>query len=154
MLPRLDRLLSYDQWANGEALASLRAADKPPARALSVLGHIVGAEELWLGRLRQDGTAGAVWPDLSLEECGLRLEQLRLEWRHYLQPLTAVGLSRSIGYTNSKGERWQNTVEDILLHVVIHSVYHRGQIARDLRAEGYVPAYTDFIHSVRQRLLE
>ena len=39
-------------------------------------------------------------------------------------------------------------------HVVIHSAYHRGQIASDVRASGGVPAYTDYIHAVRQGLIE
>jgi uncharacterized damage-inducible protein DinB len=45
-------------------------------------------------------------------------------------------------------------VEEILTHVVIHSAYHRGQIASDVRAAGGVPAYTDYIHAVRQGLIE
>ena len=57
-------------------------------------------------------------------------------------------------YTNSRGEAWTSTVEEILTHVVIHSAYHRGQIASDVRASGGVPAYTDYIHAVRQRLTE
>ena len=40
-------------------------------------------------------------------------------------------------------------MEDVLLHVVMHSVYHRGQAAADVRANGGTPAYTDFIHAVR-----
>jgi len=45
-------------------------------------------------------------------------------------------------------------VEDVLLHVVMHSVYHRGQAAADVRANGGTPAYTDFIHAVRTGLIE
>ena len=56
--------------------------------------------------------------------------------------------------TNSKGEPWTSRVEDILLHVVMHSAYHRGQIASDVRASGHTPAYTDFIHCVRQGFIE
>jgi uncharacterized damage-inducible protein DinB len=58
-----------------------------------------------------------------------------------------------VGYTNSKGEPWTNTVEEILTHVVIHSTYHRGQIASDLRNAGLEPAYTDYIHALRQKLI-
>jgi uncharacterized damage-inducible protein DinB len=59
-----------------------------------------------------------------------------------------------VSYTNSKGELWTSTVEDILTHLVIHSAYHRGQIASDLRSAGREPAYTDYIHAVRQGLIE
>jgi len=45
-------------------------------------------------------------------------------------------------------------VQDILTHVLLHSVYHRGQIAADLRAGGAQPPYTDFIHAARQNLID
>jgi len=38
--------------------------------------------------------------------------------------------------------------------VVMHSAYHRGQIASSLRAAGLAPAYTDFIHGIRQGFVE
>ena len=59
----------------------------------------------------------------------------------------------SVAYRNSKGEPWTSTVGDILTHVVTHSAYHRGQVASELRAAGFEPAYTDFIHAVRQGFL-
>ncbi len=45
-------------------------------------------------------------------------------------------------------------MEDILTHVVLHSAYHRGQIASQVRSGGEQPAYTDFIHAARQGLIE
>ena len=62
--------------------------------------------------------------------------------------------NRMVEYRNSKGEAWSNRVEDILTHVLMHSAYHRGQIALEMRAAGTEPAYTDFIHAVRQGFLE
>ena len=55
-----------------------------------------------------------------------------------------------MSYRNSKGEAWSSRKEDILMHVIMHSAYHRGQVATAMRAAGSTPAYTDFIHSVRQ----
>jgi uncharacterized damage-inducible protein DinB len=42
-------------------------------------------------------------------------------------------------------------VDDILMHVVMHSAYHRGQIALEVRCAGQTPAYTDFIHAIRTK---
>lgn len=36
----------------------------------------------------------------------------------------------------------------------MHSTYHRGQIAAAMRKAGATPAYTDFIHAVRQGFVE
>lgn len=150
MVIDLVRLFAYEAWANLETLASLRAAGTPPPRALKVMAHVVAAQRLWLGRLKQEAARVAVWPELTLEQCDAQLAELSRAWQDYLGGLGAARLAESIPYTNTKGERWTSTVQDILLHVVLHSSYHRGQIASDVRAAGQEPAYTDFIHSVRQ----
>jgi len=70
-----------------------------------------------------------------------------------LAGLAESDLAGSIEYRNSKGERWQSSVADVLTHVLLHGSYHRGQIASAVRAAGGIPAYTDFIHASRQGLL-
>ena len=67
---------------------------------------------------------------------------------------TGAGGGERVEYTNSKGEPWVNAVADVLHHVVMHSAYHRGQIAGDLRAAGHEPAYTDYIEAVRRGHLD
>jgi len=65
-----------------------------------------------------------------------------------------ANLSQMISYKNSRGEAWTSAVQDVLTHVLMHSAYHRGQIASHMRVSGQTPAYTDFIHAVRQGLIE
>jgi uncharacterized damage-inducible protein DinB len=149
----LSRLLRYDLWANRETLSSLLEGSPSP-KSLEWMGHIVGAEFLWLARLRGQAAPLAVWPRLALGECASRLNQLAGLWQEFLADDDSGSGAREVSYTNSKGETWTSTVEDILTHVVIHSAYHRGQIASDVRASGGVPAYTDYIHAVRQGLAE
>jgi uncharacterized damage-inducible protein DinB len=149
----LSRLLRYDLWANQETLSSLLEGSPSP-KSLEWMGHIIGAEFLWLARLRGQAAPLAVWPRLTLDECAGRLNQLAGLWPEFLADDHSARGNREVSYTNSKGETWTSTVEDILTHVVIHSAYHRGQIASDVRATGGVPAYTDYIHAVRQGLAE
>ena len=145
------RLLRYDAWANGETVASVRRAPSP--QGLRWMAHIVGAELLWLARLRQEPSAMAVWPELDLDGCP-RESAPGGELARYLADALARRPREGVGYRNSKGEHWTSTVGDILTHVVIHSGYHRGQIAAAVRESGREPAYTDFIHAVRQGLVE
>ena len=147
----LKTLFAYDGWANREALRSLRALPAPPPRAVKVMAHIVNTEWLWLSRLKQDGHKVVVWPDYGLEEAEQQLPVLRGAWDKFLDTRTSGDLERSIDYVNSKGESWQNRVQDVLLHVVMHGVYHRGQIAAAVRQAGSEPAYTDFIEAVRKK---
>jgi uncharacterized damage-inducible protein DinB len=150
MMTEARRLFAYDAWANREALASLRAADEPLPRSLRWLAHVVGSERLWLCRLRGEPPVMAVWPELSLDQCAAWFEEIPQLWTAHLEVLDAARLDETIAYTNSLGEPWSSRIGDVLHHVVAHSAYHRGQIASDVRAAGHTPAYTDFIHAVRQ----
>lgn len=147
------RLLRYDAWANAETLGSLRQG-APPPKAVRWMGHIVGAGALWLGRLRQEPASMAVWPDLDVEQCASAMERVAKSWSSYLGALSPADLDEGVGYRNSLGEDWTSTVGDILTHVAMHGAYHRAQIAAAIRESGRTPAYTDFIHAVRRRLIE
>jgi uncharacterized damage-inducible protein DinB len=154
ILDYLHRLFAYDDWANREVLAGLRSAANPPARSLKLIAHVLSAEGLWLARLKQQRPALPVWPELTVTQCQTEADVLGASWRSYLNECEASALSRQIKYVNSKGESWTSQVDDILLHVITHSAYHRGQIASDMRAAGLTPAYTDFIHGIRQELVK
>jgi uncharacterized damage-inducible protein DinB len=153
MLEYISKLFSYDGWANREALSSLRTADTPPARSIGLLAHIISAERLWLERLELQKQTLPVWPTFNLERCSAEIDQLANLWKNYLASLGEPGLTDTINYKNSKGEHFTSQKQDVLLHVITHSAYHRGQIATDMRAGGFTPAYTDFIHAVRQNFL-
>ncbi len=147
------RLLRYDAWANAEAVLSL-GRGTPPVQALRWMGHIVGAELLWLSRLTEEPAPLPVWPQLDVEASAARVEELARAWPSYLSGLSPEDLGDGVAYRNSLGEFWTSTVGDILTHVVIHSAYHRGQIAAAVRSAGGEPAYTDFIHAARRDLIE
>jgi uncharacterized damage-inducible protein DinB len=152
-LTRYRRMLEHDGWANFEALASLRSA--PAAeRTRAWLAHIVAAELLWLSRIREEPPTAPVWPDWDLDRCERELTGLQAEWLRCLADLDEEALEDGVGYRNSEGEFWTSSVADILTHVVLHAAYHRGQIAAAIREGGRAPAYTDYIHAVRSRLIE
>jgi uncharacterized damage-inducible protein DinB len=150
LLEYLRRQFAYDAWANREVLAGLRTGAPHAPRPLQLLAHILSAERLWLERIRKQPQSLPVWPELTLEQCAAQIDELALFWPERLDRLFPTGFTEQIAYKNSKGELWSNTVEDILTHVLLHSAYHRGQIASQVRASGEAPAYTDFIHAVRQ----
>jgi uncharacterized damage-inducible protein DinB len=152
-LTRMRRLLAHDGWANAAALAALRASPAPE-KARAWMAHLIGAERTWLARIREEPPAMAVWPDLDLDACAAELTELGAEWQRLLDGLDEEGLGEGVAYRNSKGEFWTSTVGDILTHVLLHSHYHRGQIASAVREAGGTPAYTDFIHAVRTGLIE
>ena len=152
-LARYRRLLEHDGWGNFAALEGLKAGPAP-AKARAWMAHIVGAERLWLARIRQEPPTMPVWPELDLETCEAELTALQGEWAACLESLDQEALEDGVGYRNSKGEFWTSSIADILTHVALHAAYHRGQIAAAVREAGGVPAYTDYIHAVRSGLIE
>jgi uncharacterized damage-inducible protein DinB len=151
---QFSRQFNYDEWANREVLAGLRASAHPSLRPRQLLAHILSAERLWLERIRSHPQSLPVWPDLTLDQCEEQIADLARLWHEFLGQISLAGLSETVVYKNTKGEPWTSTVEDILTHVILHSAYHRGQIASLVRAGGEQPAYTDFIHAVRKGLIE
>jgi len=154
ILSSLRRRFAYDAWANRAALAALvDAGEAAPPKAVAWLAHIAAAERLWLHRLRRDPAPVVVWPDSTLAECAAAIEECAQLVQGYLEALSPADLEATIDYVNSQGEPWTSRIEDVLEHMVLHSAYHRGQIAAALRAAGATPATTDFIHAARRGLI-
>lgn len=150
----LRRQFVYDEWANKEVLKAVSASGAADQRSLQLMSHIFAAERLWLERLKQQPQSVPVWPELDLAQCEEQAAELGKLWREFLSLATAGDLLQSVSYKNTKGEDWSSTIVDVLTHVVMHSAYHRGQIASHMRANGQTPAYTDFIHAVRQGFIK
>ncbi|MGA9507710.1 MAG: DinB family protein [Candidatus Sulfotelmatobacter sp.] len=156
LLDHLRRQFDYDAWANAEVWSAITADDSRASltRPLQLLAHILSAERLWLERLKQTPQTFPVWPDVTSDVCKALMGELAELWHEYFDQISPTALSQEIAYKNSKSESWTSTVQDILTHVVMHSAYHRGQIATLMRAASGVPAYTDFIGAVRQGFIE
>lgn len=145
---------AYDGWANREIVKTLRTGDASSPRSIQLLAHILSAERIWLERLTQQPQSMPVWPASDLGQCAAQVAELETDFRAHLDTVSPAALSGTITYKNSKGEAWTSAVQDVLTHVILHSAYHRGQIAAEMRGRGQTPAYTDFIHAVRQGLIE
>jgi len=153
LVTHLQRQFEYEFWAGGEEVRVLSGLPDPPSSAVRLLAHLIGGQMLWLDRLQGQPSRITVWPDLSLTDCVAKLKESKAGWRSYVDGLSDNALTACCHYTNSKGEVWENSVLDILSHVLLHSAYHRGQIALEIRRSGQTPGYTDYIHAVRQELL-
>lgn len=152
-IEELRNLLNYNRWANHRAIASLKAPSNPPARAIRALTHLLIAEKTWLLRLKEnmDSTGFDFWPSASVEECETLAEEIARSYSELVSDLTEDKLELVAKYKNSKGVEYQTTYRDILVHVAMHSAYHRGQVAMAVRGEGGEPGYTDYIGFVREQ---
>jgi uncharacterized damage-inducible protein DinB len=149
MIEQLKRLFGHLAWADTMAIGALRSAKNPPTKALEIMNHVLGAEEVWLSRLQQRPAAVAVWPALSVLECAELAEANRKGFEAYIAGLAGEDLDRAIPYVNSAGQAFESKARDILVHVAMHGSYHRGQVMLLLRSAGHEPAPTDYIAYVR-----
>jgi uncharacterized damage-inducible protein DinB len=148
-MKHLLRLAGHLGWAEERVQAALRRAIGGPSKALDLYAHLVAAEHIWLARLTGSPPRVQVWPALTLDACAELAAENYRDCVEYLQRLDVADADRGVAYTNSAGQSFTSTVEDILLHVCLHGAYHRGQIALLLRQGGDAPESTDYITWVR-----
>ncbi|HEV7703181.1 MAG TPA: DinB family protein [Gemmatimonadaceae bacterium] len=146
---QLTKLLEHLEWADERVLDSLRAMTHLDRRALDLYAHVLGSEHNWLARILQAAPREKIWPELSLEGAEALAAENAASLRSFLESLSADQLQRKVAYKNSAGLAFESTIEDMLLHVVLHGCYHRGQVALVVRGAGAEPAPTDYIAWVR-----
>src|SRR5262249_50827188 len=116
------------------------------SKALAALSHLLLAEKIWLTRLNgKDSSSIAVFDELTLDECERLSAELNANYLTYIDSLTEADFDRIIAYKNTKGEPFQTSIKNILVHVGLHGVYHRGQIALLVRMGGGAAIGTDYI---------
>ena len=99
---------------------------------------------LWLHRIK-----GLPPPDLDLwttypiERLRQMVDDGSKQWNEYID--STDNFNRVLKYKNFVGDYYENNVEHIMMHLVNHGSYHRGQVAVLLRDNGYEPINTDFI---------
>lgn len=143
----LHRLLTYNLEANRRYIDILRHSPPAAERVGSIFSHILNAHRIWNCRLGAIAAPVGVW-DLHVPEQWDDLN--RRNFADSTSLLESRALDQIIDYKDTKGNPHQSTIEDILLHVVNHSTYHRGQLAILLGQETKQPPVTDFIAWARE----
>lgn len=139
------KLFRYNEWANNRILEVLVSTPVRNGDILKLFSHIISAQRLWLERILNSNIIFEIWNTESLEGCIQMSKESSLAWIKFLERTDEASLKENVHYVNTKGLPFDNTVEDILAHVINHSTYHRAQLARMLRQEDIQPPVTDFI---------
>jgi uncharacterized damage-inducible protein DinB len=137
-------LYQYNAWSNNRVLTALEKQQVSDEKILSIMGHIVAAQFLWLHRIKELPAPDIkLWGNYSLTQLRKLSEEASAMWLDFVN--SQQTFSKELSYTNYVGDAYTNNVETIMIHLVNHSSYHRGQIALLLRQHGYEPVNTDFI---------
>ena len=139
------KVFQHLAWADARVLESLRAVHSVLKRDKDLYAHILGSEHVWLSRIGGSAPKLAVWPTLTLDECEQLAAENAAAYRKLVSDLTPERNERAITYRSSAGDEYTSSLGDILMHVVLHGAYHRGQIAASVRSAGDTPIPTDYI---------
>jgi len=138
------KLYQYNQWANGRVLACLENQKVEDEKILTIMSHVVSALFIWLSRIEgKSPEAYPLWKQYSLVELLKMNDEITNRWLKFVQD--TEDFNRELVYNNYVGDPYKNNVEQIMIHLVNHSTYHRAQVALLLRQKGFEPINTDFI---------
>ncbi len=145
----LEELFAYNRAANQKIIHVFYDLNFSDEKAFSLFSHVLNAHHLWLARIRQQEAQFGVWQVHLVANFNEIDETNHTETASLL--VATPDLSEMIIYQNSSGKSYQNRISDMLLHVINHSTYHRGQIASLIRQHGLEPPATDYIFYQREK---
>jgi uncharacterized damage-inducible protein DinB len=145
----IGRMVEHMAWADRRVLSALRVAEPLAPDLRDLFAHLVAAEWLWLDRAEGRAARLEVWPELELEAMARELDAAHEGWRALIARVTEAELDAPVAYVNSNAQAFETPLVDIVLHVVHHGSYHRGQLATRLRLAGHEPAASDLIGFAR-----
>ena len=140
-------LFQYDAWANGLILQSIEEKSIQNQKIELLFSHLLIAQKVWLNRCINKDEDFELWS--MKQDLVDFLNQNTLDWLNYLESLENSSFENSINYQNTKGQEFNTLLKDILIHIVNHGTYHRGQIIQLLKEERITVPQTDYIFWVR-----
>jgi len=148
--PTLEKWNAYNQLVNTKFIEHLQGLSLNNDRIHVLMAHIVNAHLIWLERIQH--VPNSIGP---FEPQPLAI-LLPLNAKNTLATeaiLKSKSLEARIVYVNSQGQKFENSIHEILIHLFNHSTYHRGQINQLLVAEGHKAMVSDYIFYNRTPIL-
>jgi uncharacterized damage-inducible protein DinB len=138
------KLYRYNAWSNDRVMNGLSRQKVSHEKILTLMGHVVAAQFIWLHRIKGlPPPALKLWDAYKLADLVKLAADAGTQWIEFVE--STDNFNRELSYNNYVGDPYVNNVESIMIHLVNHSTYHRGQVAMLLRENGLEPINTDFI---------
>jgi len=153
----LKSLLGYKAWANSELFALLATLPSYQADQLHTcirtLNHVYVVDRIFRAHLSGqprpfDATNTKETPSLS--QLHSEVEETDAWYVDYVTRLAESDLSESLTFTFTDGDAGRMSREEVLLHVVTHGGYHRGNVGQVLKSISAAPPrdlYTKYLHA-------
>lgn len=146
-MEHLLKLLEYNFWANDLFITRITANEPIPHEIQKQLSHLLSAHQIWLGRINGRGSLPSIWESIDPATWeGVNIEL----YNESTDLVKSISLGKTFSYKTSHGILFQNSLEDLLTHVVHHSCHHRAQIALLMRQNNILPPQSDYIYYLRK----
>ena len=155
-LSTLKSLFAYKSWANAELFAKLTTLAPEQAEQLHTcirtLNHIYVVDRIFrahLGGETRPFDATNTKDTPSLDRLRSDVEATDAWYVKYVVELAEPALSEALSFSFTDGDAGRMTREEILLHVITHGGYHRGNVGQVLKSISVAPPrdlYTKFLH--------
>lgn len=140
-------MFDYTFHFNKHVFELLIGGEQIPEKSLKLLNHTLNAHEIWNARILQKTPAVGVWDVRQTQTLEIVNNQ---NHQQTVELIKELDFETVINYKTSNGQVFQNTVKDILFHIVNHSTYHRAQIATDCKLHNITPLASDYIFYKRR----
>ncbi|MGB4843524.1 MAG: DinB family protein [Ferruginibacter sp.] len=124
-----------------------------PSLSKTIL-HMWNAEAIWWQRLKLEEKIIVPGDNFtgSFTELIKQVNQQSIIWKEWVDNATETQLQHVFFYRNTKREEFKQPVYELLLHIMNHGTYHRGQLVTMLRQLGVdkIPS-TDFTTFCRKK---
>ncbi len=119
---------------------------------LDTLNHVYLAELVWFKRIQGENARLADLPvPASPDALAKAWPDLHRQWLEWAQSLGTGGWPETFTFRNNAGAELLVPYWQIVMHVVNHGSYHRGQFTTLLRQSGLQPPGTDLLLFYRTR---
>ncbi|AEV33298.1 hypothetical protein Oweho_2326 [Owenweeksia hongkongensis DSM 17368] len=146
-MEHLLKLLEYNFWANDLFITRLTLNESIPTEVQKQLSHLLSAHQIWLGRINGRGSLPSVWESIDPETWeGVNIEL----YNETTDLVKSISLGTTFTYKNTRGIPFQNSLEDLITHILHHSTHHRAQVALLMRQHSILPPQSDYIFYLRK----
>ena len=126
--------LEYEMWANDMVIKAVSEADSPEDRVYEILSHLVISPNNWIRKILKEAPIYKSWDKLTLADSRSLSQENLLKWKDFIVNKTDNELEQYIFFP-FMGVSSKISIEDLLIHLVNHSSYHRGQIIMKLKGK-------------------
>ena len=149
-------MFEHNYWARDRQLQAcapltgeqfLRSLGNSFPSVRDTLVHLLAVEWLWLERWRGRSPRVLLAPEEfpTLVAVCERWQAVEQEMKQYLVALPEEALEQLVTCVGTRGNKWTYALWRMMVHLLEHQSYHRGQVTALLRQLGVEPPKVDFL---------